>query len=308
MDVQRLELLRELAERHSITAVARATHRTPSAVSQQLKVLEREAGLPLTERSGRGLVLTDAGRALARSATDVAVALERAGAVWDEFRHRATGDVSVVTFPTAGQMLFPGVLKELASVEGLAVHVADMDPELQDFPALTADFDIVLAHSMRGQLTWGGRGLTVVPLMTEPLDVGLPADHRLSGRASVGAADVVGETWIGVPEGYPFERILHEIEQQAGGRIDVVQRISDIRMIEALIMARIGIALVPRYTSGGSQPGKLVLKPLRGVDAERQIVALMRPDRAERLAVRTVVEALRAQATRVQVEHTASVA
>ena len=63
MDVQRLELLRELAERGSVTAVARATHRTPSAVSQQLKVLEREAGLPLTERSGRGMVLTDAGRA-----------------------------------------------------------------------------------------------------------------------------------------------------------------------------------------------------------------------------------------------------
>ena len=305
MDVQRLELLRELAERHSITAVARATHRTPSAVSQQLKVLEREAGLPLTERSGRGLVLTDAGRALARSATDVAVALERATAVWDEFRNRATGDVSVVTFPTGGQMLLPGVLRDLAAVEGLAVHVSDMDPELQDFPALTSDFDIVLAHSMRGQLSWGGRGLTVVPLMTEPLDVGLPADHRLAGRASVGAADVVGETWIGVPDGYPFERVLHEIEQQGGGRIDVAQRISDIRMMEALIVAGLGIALVPRYTSGGSQPGKLVLKPVRGVDAERQIVALMRPDRAERLAVRTVVEALRAQARRVEAEHTA---
>jgi hypothetical protein len=78
------------------------------------------------------------------------VAVERATAVWDEFRHRATGDVSVVTFPTAGQMLFPGVLHDLGAVEGLALHVTDMEPELQDFPALTADFDIVLAHSMRG--------------------------------------------------------------------------------------------------------------------------------------------------------------
>jgi DNA-binding transcriptional LysR family regulator len=160
MDVQRLELLRELAERHSVTAVARATHRTPSAVSQQLKVLEREAGLPLTERSGRGLVLTDAGRALARSATDVAVALERAAAVWDAFRNRATGEVSLVTFPTAGQMLLPGALQDLAEVEGLVVHCTDMDPELSDFPALTSDFDIVLAHSMRGQVPWGGRGPT----------------------------------------------------------------------------------------------------------------------------------------------------
>ena len=303
MDVQRLELLRELAERHSVTAVARATHRTPSAVSQQLKVLEREAGLPLTERSGRGLVLTDAGRTLARSATDVAVALERATAVWDAFRNRATGEVSLVTFPTAGQMLLPGALQDLAEVEGLVVHCTDMDPELSDFPALTSDFDIVLAHSMRGQVPWGGRGLTVVPLMTEPLDVGLPADHRLAARASVGPADVVGETWIGVPDGYPFERIVHEIEQQGGGRVTVSQRFADLRLVEAFIMAGLGIALVPRYTSGGSQPGRLVLKPLRGVDAERQIVALMRPDRAERLAVRTVIDVLRNRAARVQAEH-----
>jgi DNA-binding transcriptional LysR family regulator len=308
MDVQRLELLRELSERHSITEVARALHRTPSAVSQQLKVLEREAGLPLTERSGRGLVLTDAGRALARSATDVAVALERATAVWDEFRNHATGEVSLITFPTAGQMLLPGALQELADLSDLVVHCTDLDPELSDFPALTADFDIVLAHSMRGQLSWGGRGLTVVPLMTEPLDIGLPADHRLAQRASVSAADVVGETWIGVPEGYPFERILHEIEQQGDGRVTVSQRFADMRLVEAFIMAGLGIALVPRYTSGGSLPGGVVLKPLRGVDAERQIVALMRPDRAERLAVRTVVDALRSQAAQVQAEHSTSVA
>ena len=98
MDVRRLELLRELSMRRSITAVAEATHRTPSAVSQQLKVLEREAGLPLTARSGRGIVLTDAGRALARTATDVATALEAAESLWEEFRSTPRGVVSIVTF------------------------------------------------------------------------------------------------------------------------------------------------------------------------------------------------------------------
>ncbi|WP_104170666.1 MULTISPECIES: LysR family transcriptional regulator [unclassified Cryobacterium] len=303
MDVQRLELLRELAERHSITEVARATHRTPSAVSQQLKVLEREAGLPLTERSGRGLILTDAGRALARSATDVAVALARARAVWDEFRNDATGEVSLVTFPTAGEMLLPGAVRSIAAVPGLIVNCTDKDPELSDFPALTAEYDIVLAYSLRGQLPWGGRGLTVVPLMTEPLDVGLPADHRLASRSWITPADVIGETWIGAPTGYPFERILHQIEQKAGSQITVAQQFADLRVIEAFVVAGLGIALVPRYTWGGDQPSRLVLKPLRGVDAERQIVALMRPDRAERLAVRTVLEVLRTEAARVQAKH-----
>lgn len=303
MDVQRLELLRELAERQSITEVARAMHRTPSAVSQQLKVLEREAGLPLTERSGRGLVLTDAGRALARSATDVAIAIERASALWDEFRNQATGEVSLVTFPTGGQMLLPGVIQDLAATSDIVLNCTDLDPELRDFSSLTAEHDIVLAHTMSGQRAWGGRGLKVVPLMSEPLDVGLPAGHRLAGRSYLTASDVVGESWIGVPASYPFERILHEIEQVGEGRVNVIQRFADMRIIEAFVMAGLAIALVPRYTSGGGTPGKLVLKRLRGVDAERQIVALMRPDRAERLAVRTVVDALQRRAAAVQHEN-----
>lgn len=306
MDVQRLELLRELAERHSVTEVARALHRTPSAVSQQLKVLEREAGLPLTERSGRGLTLTDAGRALARSATDVAIAIERANALWDEFRNKATGEVSIVTFPTAGQMLLPGTIQDLAGLGDIVLNCTDLDPELSDFSELTADYDIVLAHTMTGQRAWGGRGLKVVPLMTEQLDVGLPMDHRLASRTYLTAGDIVGEPWIGVPGGFPFERVLHDIEQLGGGRLDITQRFSDLRIIEAFITAGLGIALFPRYSSGADQPRKFVLKPLRGVDAERQIVALMRPDRAERLAVRTVVEVLRSRAARVQAEHSAT--
>src|SRR5690606_15181222 len=102
MDVHRLELLRELALRGSITAVAAATNRTASAVSQQLKVLEREAGIALTERRGRGIELTGAGLVLAQTATDVAVALERADAVWEEFKHAPRGTVSLSVFTSGG--------------------------------------------------------------------------------------------------------------------------------------------------------------------------------------------------------------
>jgi DNA-binding transcriptional LysR family regulator len=299
MDVRRLDLLRELSERGSVTAVALATHRTPSAVSQQLKKLEREVGVPLTERSGRGLSLTSAGIALARSAGDVAVALARAGALWDEFRNHPSGEVSLVTFPTAGQMLLPSTLAALP--DGLVLRCTDLDPEQADFPDLTADHDIVLAHAMPGQQSWGGRGLRVIPLMTEPLDVGLPIGHRLAGRSFLAPTDVVDEEWIGVPSGFPFERILHEIEQQTGRRATVTQRFSDMRVVEAFITAGLGIALVPRYTSSGREG--VLLKPLRGVESSRQVVALMRPDVAERLAVRTVLAALQAQAAQVQAVH-----
>ncbi|WP_395245213.1 LysR family transcriptional regulator [Agromyces sp. MMS24-K17] len=298
MDVRRLDLLRELAERGSVTAVAEAAGRTPSAVSQQLKVLEKEAGMPLTQRVGRGIQLTSAGHALARSATEVAVALERAGALWDDFRNQPGGEVSLLTFPTIGATLLPAVFTDLAAVAGLVVRATDLDPELDRFADLTSDHDIVLAHAMPGQLPWGGRGLTVVPLLTEPLDIGLPVDHRLAGRAHVTPEDLVDETWLSVPEGFPFERILHAVEQQGGRRIRIAQRFSDMRIVEAFIEAGLGIALVPRHTSGPVPPG-IVLKPLRGVPSARQIVALARPDVAQRLAVRTVLDVLVARASRL---------
>jgi DNA-binding transcriptional LysR family regulator len=300
MDVRRLDLLRELGERGSIAAVATATHRTPSAVSQQLKVLEREAGVPLTERSGRGIVLTDAGRALARSAGDIAVALERAGAVWDEYRNDATGTVSVTTFPTAGQMLLPNVLASLQS--GLEVTMVDRDPETEDFPALTADFDIVLAHSVPGGRSWSGRGLRNLYLLSEPLDIALPLGHPLARVDVLTPELLIDEPWIGVPEGYPFDRLLHEIEAVTGATLRVVQRVTDSGITEALVAAGIGISLIPRFTASGPDRG-IVTRPLTGVDMSRHIVALMRPDKAERLAVRTVADALQREAAALQLTH-----
>jgi DNA-binding transcriptional LysR family regulator len=299
MDVDRLGLLRELAERGSISEVAKATHRTASGISQQLRKLEAEAGLPLTEKVGRGIVLTDAGRALARSATEVAIAIERAEALWDEFRHDPTGSVTLATFPTAGQMLLPGMLVRVAEIGGLVVRCSDQDPVSEGFPALTSDFDIVLAHSPNPSGFHGDKNVLAVPLMTEPLDVALPPGHRLASKEFLVPSDLVGERWIGVPEGFPFESTLDDIFSASGIAGEVVQRFGDTRVTEAFVAAGLGIAVLASYTAAGAYRDRIVLKNLRGVVAERHIVILMRPDRAERLAVRTVVEALRAEADAV---------
>jgi DNA-binding transcriptional LysR family regulator len=302
MDVRRLELLRELAERGSITAVARATNRTVSAVSQQLKVLEREAGIPLTERSGRGLELTGAGRMLAQTAADVAVALERADAVWEDFKQAPRGEVTLTTFPTGGQMLLPGLLTAIANIPGLVLHASDQDPKLPDFADLTPDFDIVLADSPGLLPSWRVRGLAVVKLMEEPLDVALPEGHPLAEKSSLSAEDLIGETWIGAPADFPFDRILGQLEVVTGMPVRVGQRFLDNGIIEALVAAGHGIAILPRFTTRDHENG-LVTRPLSGVRAIRQISALLRPDRAERPSVRLVVDALRAEATRFAAEH-----
>ena len=275
MDVRRLELLRELAERGSITAVAAATNRTASAVSQQLKVLEREAGIPLTERVGRGIVLTGAGRMLAQTATDVAVALERADALWEDFKQAPRGKVTLTTFATGGQMLLPGLLTAVAGVPGLVLSCSDQDPLLPDFADLTPDYDIVLADS-RGTLpSWTERGLAVVPLMTEPLDVALPEGHPLAAKASLSPRDLIDVTWVGVPVGFPYDRILKQIEAINGRPARVGQRFTDNGIVEAIVAAGHGIAILPRYTTRDHENG-LVTRPLTGVRTLRRISALMR--------------------------------
>jgi DNA-binding transcriptional LysR family regulator len=302
MDVRRLELLRELADRGSISAVATATNRTASAVSQQLKVLEREAGIALTERRGRGIVLTGAGRMLAQTATDVAVALERADAVWENFKQAPQGEVSLTTFSTAGQMLLPGVLAAVASVPGLTLACSDQDPLLPDFADLTGDFDIVVADAPRVLPSWKERGLTVVKLLVEPLDIAMPEGHALAAKTTLSPRDVIGETWIGAPLGFPYDLVLQQIEAIAGEKASVTQRFRDNGIIETLVASGEGISILPRYTTRDHENG-LTTRPLSGVATQRQISALLRPDRAERPSVRAVIEMLRTEGAKVQAAH-----
>ncbi len=302
MDIRRLELLRELADRGSVTAVAAATHRTASAVSQQLKILEREAGVPLTERSGRGIQLTSAGRALARTATDVATAIERAEALWDEFRAQPRGEVTLTIFPSGGQMLLPGLLDAVSGMPGLTLHASDVDRAVSEVDDLTADFDLVVADSPGILPAWTQRQLAIVELMREPLDVALPDGHPLGSRRSLTPADLIDETWIGVPKGLPFDRVLRGIEAANGSHARVAQRFTDNGIVESLVAAGHGIAILPRFTTRDRENG-LITRPLEGVRAARLISVLMRPDRAERPSVRLIVEALRTEAARFVREH-----
>lgn len=292
MDVGRLEVLRELQLRGSVTAVAHATHRTPSAVSQQLRTLEREVGAPLTERSGRGLVLTAAGEALAAAAVEVVVAIARAEETWRTYLGSPEGRVDLAVFPTGGRMFLPGLLRAARSTPGLQIVATDADPVHADFVRLVPDFDVVVAHAVGPATAWTGQDIVAVHLMDEPLDVALPIGHPLADRDEVGAADIAAEPWIGVPDGFPAERLLREIERVAGMPLSVVQRFSDTRVTESLVAAGEGLAILPRYTSAGPGSG-IVLRPLARLAPTRRIAALLRRETAERPSVRVVLDLLR---------------
>ena len=303
MDVRRLEFLRELSERGTVGAVADAMKVTPSAVSQQLKVLEREAGYTLLEPAGRGVALTEAGRALARTATEIAVAVERAEGRWREFMEQPAGRVTLRTFPTGGEMLLPGLFTRMAERPDVELVCTDENGTV-DFADLTPDHDVVVADSPTTADSWHERGLQVVPLMSEPLDVALPEDHPLARKDSLSPKDVASETWIGVPHDYPFDAVLERVVAVTGRPVRVAQRIADNGVVEALVAAGHGIAILPRFTTREHGNG-LVTRPLVGIRAKRDITALLRPDRLERPSVRAVVDALKDEARSVAALHRA---
>jgi DNA-binding transcriptional LysR family regulator len=292
MEPRQLEALRAVRAQDGVTAAAAVLHLTPSAVSQQLAALQRDVGVPLTRQVGRRLRLTPAGEALADAAVDVAVALERARAACETFLDRPHGAVGVSAFQSAALLLLPRLLTRVRAHGGIDVQCWEADVAQGDFVALTDRVDIVVAHRADGDPSWGGPGapVHVVPLLREPLDVAVPVGHRLAGRARVRPYDLADEDWIMVHEGFPVAAVLDAIAAKAGREPRIVQRINDFNVVAALVAAGHGVSLLPRYTAG-SHPG-VRLVPLVGVAAGRRIDALLRPDRAERLVVRRVLDEL----------------
>lgn len=299
MDVGRLRVLRELADRGTVTAVAAALSYTPSAVSQQLRALAAEVGVPLTEPAGRGLRLTAAGQALVEEAEAVHVALARAQAAVDGLRSLPSGEVRVALFPSGARMLLAGLLRRMADVPDVVLRCRDVDMTPGDVPALAADHDVVVTHRDERTAPAPASRFTVVPLLREPLDVVLPPRHPLAARRRLRLDELADESWIGVDVGFPVDDVLRSIAVQTGTSPRIVQRINDFSVTEELVAAGVGIALLPRYSTDDRGGRRLARRPVVGVRAARVVEAVLRTSTSQRPAVQAVVEALQAQADAV---------
>jgi DNA-binding transcriptional LysR family regulator len=295
MNVERLRILRELADRGTVGAAAAALSLTPSAVSQQLKLLSKEAGVTLLEPDGRRLRLTDAGHALVLRADEVLGALERATAEMVSYSASPRGRVRVALFPSGAALLLPGVLERLRD-SGTWISAQDEDLPASSVPTLLADYDVVLTHrDDRAPATAAAR-IEVRSLMREPIDLVLPPDHPLASRRSVDLRELADEQWISVRGGFPVDDVLLSVAAATGVQPRVVQRINDFRVTEELVARGHGVALMPRYAV--AHPA-LVRLPLSGVRAGRIYELATRPRARELPAVDAVVEAFEAEAAHV---------
>ncbi|OUE19869.1 HTH-type transcriptional regulator CynR [Clavibacter michiganensis] len=295
MDPARLRLLRELGDRGSVAAVAVAMHVSASAVSQQLAALQAGVAVPLTVKRGRRLALTEAGEALAAASVRVDEALAAARDAVGSFLAHDDRAVRISAFHSAGLALFGPLLAELAGAEGsgTSVALADADVAQGDFPGLTADHDLVVAHRLPHDPPWPTARLVVVPLLVEPLDVALHAGHPLASSAGITPEMLRDERWISTHAGFPLAGVLDHLGALIGQAPRIVHRVNEFSVAAQIVRTGDAIAVMPRTTAAPLAVDGMVLRPVVGATLVRHVDVLARPDALTQAPVRVVLAALR---------------
>jgi DNA-binding transcriptional LysR family regulator len=261
-------------------------------VSQQLAHLQRSVEVPLTRKEGRNLVLAEAGQVLADAGAAVVSAMAEARGALGTYHGSPAGRVTVSGFHSAGQALFAPLARMLDKPENPRIELSDEDVAQQDFPALTARYDLVLAHRMDHSPHWPAERVAVIPLAHEPLDVALPAGHPLAQQDTVTADDVGAEAWVTSHPGYSPADVLAAVAAVCSREPNIVHRINDYSTVAALVATGGVVGLLPRYTAGPVLNPDIVLRPLAGISTRCRIDLLARPENLKRRAVVMVCEAL----------------
>jgi DNA-binding transcriptional LysR family regulator len=294
IDLAALTSLRAVADQGSVVGAADALGFTPSAVSQQVKRLERQAGVPLLERVGRGVMLTRHGRHLVDAGARVLTDLEEIESGLHRQAGAVAGHLRMVAFSTAMRgMVAPAVADLLAEHPDLTIALSEREPwDTVDLVA-SGQCEIGLVHS------WGDLPIAIpdhldrTSVAFDTADVIVHRDHPLASRESVTPRDLVDEGWIATPEGTICRQWLTRMYDGTGRLPRIAHQSNEFDSHLALVRAKLGIALVPRL---GRQPlgpdlvAVLAQKPV----PTREVLALHRRSMADSPAVRAVVEALSA--------------
>ncbi|WP_328594799.1 LysR family transcriptional regulator [Actinomadura macrotermitis] len=289
----RLRVLLELRRRGTAGAVADALGYSPSAVSQQLAQLQRDVGVPVVERAGRRLRLTEAGEVLAEHAESLLEAARRAEEHALAASGRVTGTVRVVGFQTAILHLLAPALPRLAGAyPDLVVDVLD-DEYVRILQALVLqEVDLVLSGEYSHLGAPPRPELASEALFDEPMRILLPAAHPLAaGPGRVRMADLAGATWATGHLGTNHANLLEHTCLELGGfRPRVRYRSNDLLVIFAMVQ-RGAAAFVPDLSLAEEQPG-VAVRELEG-GMRRRMVMWWRAGGEPRPAVCAVQEEIR---------------
>jgi DNA-binding transcriptional LysR family regulator len=302
LELRRLRLLRELHERGTIAAVAHALQFTPSAVSQQLAMLEREAGVQLLEPAGRGVRLTDAALVLVGHAEAL---LERA-AVAEADLAAAAGTVAgrgrIAGFESVALRLALPAIQALArDAPELRCELSELEPE-ESLPMLAlGDIDLVLGDEWHHGPRRLPSGVVRHELISDPIRIVMPARHPVARRhpKTVPMSELAGEAWTTGHAGLGWDEVTRRICQELGGfEPDVRYRTNDAGISLAVVAQGLAVAVLADLALPERLPG-VTLREIADAPYSRAIFVATRATDAARPSTQALLAAVKEQASKV---------
>lgn len=278
LDLRRLRLLRELEERRTLSAVATALGYTPSAVSQQLAVLEKEVGVRLLEKAGRGVRLTDAGRLLAAHAGVLLTAADAASADLASMTGEVRGTVRAGGLQSATRrLLIPAMARLQADHPQVRVEILEVEFE-EALPELRLGrLDMVVSDEYDGHPRPRPTGLTFTPLHEEPLALVLPAAHpRAADGGPVALAALRDDAWATSAVGTGHHALVIGACRSLGGYEPDLRHLSnDADVLLELVRATGAVTLLPALALPPSDPA-LAVREVGDAVVRRRLVVVTR--------------------------------
>jgi len=290
LDVGRLRLLREVGRRGTIAAAARELGLTPSAVSQQLAVLEREAGTSLVDRSPRGVSLTGAGHALATRAGEVLDVLSAARADLDRLAGSVGGPVGVATVASAAVTFVSGAVDDLSRTAPAirpAVEVAEPGRGLALL--LAGDVELAVVDEYDYVPLALPDFVVARALCSEPLVLVTPRDWDGPRRPAL--AELADHPWVMPPDDAACGLAVRSACRAAGFEADVRWTSDDMLVLVRAVAAGHGIAVLPRL-SVADDAAPVDVRELRAPQLRRRLSAVARSSALARPAVAAVLSAI----------------
>jgi DNA-binding transcriptional LysR family regulator len=276
--------------------VARVVGYTPSAISQSLLQLEREAGVALLERDGRRVRLTPAARSLVARADRVLAELDAAEAELAAEHETVHGAVVIGAFPSAAARLVIPALGDLAPAHpALSCTVQEREPE-DGIPVLrSGELDLLVSESYEGVEAAATGGLESHLLLSEPLLLGLPPGETL--RQPVPLEKFADAPWIGGRAGTQYASAIEQACRAAGFTPRLVHRADEALVLQTLMASGLGVGLMPALACLESPEVRYV--EVTPAPPRRQVSALVRRGAARRPSLEAVLDALRQRAARL---------
>lgn len=278
LDLRRLRFLREFEERGTLAAVAAALGYSPSAVSQQLTLLEKEIGTRLFEKAGRGVRLTDAGQLLAQHARVLLSAAEAAEADLAALSGEVRGMVRAGGLQSAARrLLIPAVARMMVDHPQVGLEIFELELE-QALPGLRLGaVDLVIGDEYDGHPRPRPAGLRFTLLHEEPLKLVLPATHPLARPGGpVAVAMLRSDVWTASAEGTGHHAMVVATCRSLGGyEPDLRHRSNDADVQLELVRVAAAVALMPALTLPTNDPA-LAVRDVAEASLRRRLVVVTR--------------------------------